>query len=232
MKSSRLLNSKKKYIRLSYEIDEHTPLYPGTPSFSFQRVRKIKDGDTCNTSLITLPNHGGTHVDAPRHFFDTGRSISEYKIEELIFGSPQLIDCQKGPEEIIGREDLEGKIPKDCDLLLLRTGFYKHRNRDKRIYCFKNPSLSPDVAKWIRNNFHNVHAIGIDCISVSRYGLRDYGRETHRILLQANGFEGPPVLIVEDVDLSADIAGLKQVMVVPFYITGIDSAPCVVIGVL
>lgn len=227
-----MLNSKKKYIRLSYEIDEQTPLYPGTPSFSLQEVKKIREGDSCNTSLITMSNHGGTHVDAPRHFFDSGRSISEYKLEELIFRTPQLIDCQKGPEEIIGCEDLEGKIPRDCDLLLLRTSFYKRRNKDKHAYCFKNPSLSPDAARWIRNNFHNVHAIGIDCISVSRHGLKDPGRETHRILLQANGFDGPPVLILEDVDLSTGINGLKQVMVVPFYVTGIDSAPCVIIGVL
>ncbi len=220
-----MLNPKKKHVKLSYIIDEKTPLYPGTPSFIFQEVKRIRDGDSCNTSLITISNHGGTHVDAPRHFFDSGRSISEYSLEELIFSIPRLIDCHKDPEEMIERKDLESKISKDCDLLLIRTGFYGYRNNDRHTYCFRNPALSPEAARWIRDDYPNIHAIGIDCISVSSYGSRNLGKETHKILLQSNGFDGPPVLILEDVDLSSDLNGLKEVLVIPLCLTGIDSAP-------
>ncbi len=227
-----MLVSKKKYVKLSYTIDEKIPLYPGTPPFVSQAVKKIRNGDSCNTSLISIPNHGGTHVDAPRHFFDSGRSISEYILEELIFSAPEVVDCYKGPEELVEQKDLEGRVSGDCDLLLIRTGFYGYRNKDRDTYCFRNPALSPGGAKWIRENYHSIRAIGIDCISVSCYGSRDSGRETHKILLQANGFGGPPVLILEDVDLSPDLSGLKELMVVPFYVAGIDSAPCTIIGVL
>ncbi len=227
-----MLNLKQKYVKLSYTIDVKTPLYPGTHPFTFQEVKKIRGGDSCNTSLITMPNHGGTHVDAPRHFFDSGRSISEYDLEELIFDTPQLIDCYKGPEEFIECKDLQGKVSKGCDLLLIKTGFYKYRSSDEHTYSFKNPALSPEAAKWIRDNCPNIRAIGVDCISVSSHSHMDIGIETHKILLQTNGFTGPPVLILEDVDLSSDLGGLKKVMVVPFCIAGIDSAPCTVIGVI
>lgn len=227
-----MLDLKKKYLRLSYTMDENTPLYPGTPPFIFKEVKKIRAGDSCNTSLITMSNHGGTHVDAPKHFFDSGRSISEYGLEELMFSAPQVIDCYKGPEEIIERKDLEGKVSRDCDLLLIKTGFYNYRGKDKDTYCFRNPALSPEAARWIRENYPDVRAIGVDCVSVSCCRHRESGRETHKILLQANGFNGPPVLILEDVDLSSNLNGLKEAMVVPFFVRGIDSAPCIIIGVL
>ena len=233
----------KRYVRLSYDIDEKTPLYPDVSAIVIKQVKEIQKGDSSNTFLMTLPNHAGTHIDAPKHFHGSGRTISEYSIHELIFKNPVVVDCPKGPVEIIEVEDLINSIAltnlNNCDLLLIRTGFYKYRilsstleSQSFHTYCYENPVLLPSVAKWIRKNHPNIKAIGIDCFSISSYANRELGRETHRILLREDKFTGSSVLIIEDMDLSMNLKTLREVIVAPLYIKGVDSAPCTVIGII
>ena len=75
-----------------------------------------------------------------------------------------------------------------------------------------------------------VQAIGMDWISVSSFENRELGRQAHRAFLNRDG-EGHPVLIIEDMDLSADLNGLREVWVAPLLVEGIDSAPCTIIGI-
>ncbi len=231
----------KRYIKLSYNIGVDTPLYPETPPVIIEKVKEISKGNSCNTSLITLSNHAGTHIDAPRHFYDSGRAINEYSLEELVFKKPLLINCPKEINEVIKIGDLTGLMnSNDADILLIRTGFHKYRISQSSAltpqslynYCYKNPYLSPDTAEWIRNNLPDVKAIGIDCISISSFEKRKCGRETHKILLKEDGFKGPPILIVEDLYIPYEIHKLDEVIVSPIYIESVDSSPCTVIGII
>ena len=221
----------KRYIKLSYNISGDTPLYHGTPPVVIEKVKEISKGNSCNTYLITLLNHVGTHVDTPKHFFNLGRAISEYSIEELVFQKPLIVDCPKKINEVIEIDDIASLMSStDADILLIRTGFYKYRKKD--IYCYKNPYLSPRAAEYLRENFSTLKAIGIDCISISSYGKRDMGKKAHKILLKKDGFKGCPVLIIEDLYLPYEIKKLDELIVSPVFIKGIDSAPCTVIGII
>lgn len=209
------------------------PLYPGTPSVIVTPEKQIRKGDSCNTSLINISSHTGTHIDVPRHFIDSGRAISDYSLEEFFFIRPLLIDCPKGIDEIIEIDDLTVLVDSpQADILLIRTGFQEYRNRDVNTYCFRNPCLSTDAARWIRENFPAIRGIGVDCISVSSSINREMGRETHRILLTDNDFTGEPVLIIEDMSLPSKIKDLDEVIVSPIFIEGLDGAPCTVIGII
>ena len=221
------------YIKLSYDLGINTPLYPGTPPVSIKSTKSIGKGDSCNTSMITFSNHTGTHIDMPKHFIDSGRTVCDYSMEELVFKKPHIVDCLKGVEDIIEVGDLANSvIPPETDFLLIRTGFSGFRNADVHIYSYKNPCFSPQTAEWIRKNYPNIRAVGVDCISVSSRAHRDLGRETHKILLKEDGFKGEPVLIVEDLYIPSEINRLDELMVVPIFIESIDSAPCTVIGVV
>lgn len=231
----------KRYIKLSYNISVDTPLYPETPPIIIKKVKEISKGNSCNTSLITLLNHAGTHIDAPRHFFNSGRTITEYSIEELVFQKPLIVDCPKRVDEVIEIDDLVSLInSNDTDMLLIRTGFYRYRIAQSSAlnlqslynYCYKNPYLSPKTAEWIRNNHSHIRAIGIDCISISSYEKREIGRETHKILLNSDKFKGSPVLIIEDLYLPHEIKKLDELIISPIFIEGVDSTPCTVIGVI
>ncbi|MFH2011557.1 MAG: cyclase family protein [Pseudomonadota bacterium] len=221
----------RRYIRLSYTITEGMPLYPGTKPVVIEKVKTIKKGDSCNTLFISLSNHAGTHVDAPRHFWDLGKSIDGYTVDELIFRKPLIFDCPKGMEEVIGIEDVQRLSDKcNADLVIIRTGFSRFRGNDTDTYCHKNPCLAPDAARWMKNNMPALRAIGVDCISIASPARRDMGRETHRILLGEDS--GKSLLIIEDLFVPAETASLQEVIVLPLFIRDADGAPCTVIGVL
>jgi len=132
-------------------------------------------------------------------------------------------------------EDLSSyeKNLKKCDILLLKTGFWRWRYRNKGIYRLENPGVSPEVADYIRSKFENIRCVGIDSISVSSYANRGLGRKTHQIFLKDNEYRGDPVFLLEDLNLSSRyLDRLKTIFICPLMIENIDSAPCTVIGML
>ncbi len=215
------------FILLSYPLEKQTPLFGENPPNVFKKIESIEKGDHCNTALITLFNHNGTHIDTPRHFDENGKNIGDYEIGELVFENPLLIDIPKEDEEAIGIDDIlehESDI-QACDLLLMRTGFYK--KRDRKSYIDSNPWIDNEAATFLRTQ-HNVKAIGIDTISISSYSRLEIGEKTHRILLVKNFHPSEPKLIIEDMKLGGNLKKMKRVFVVPLFLKDVDSAPCTV----
>src|SRR5262249_60320716 len=65
--------------------------YPGNPPFDMTPVKRIAAGGSSNTSQVVMGTHTGTHVDAPRHFFDD-RPGTESLALELLIGRARVID--------------------------------------------------------------------------------------------------------------------------------------------
>jgi len=245
-----------KYLKLSYNIAKGMPLYPGTPGVRIEPFRQIKAGDAYNTYMFTMQNHTGTHVDAPRHFWDNGRSLADYSLDELEFKRPLIVDCPRKEGEIIGaneiasslallgtRNDEEKEAPRNdskgrnpindvFDVLLIRTGFGAKRETDIRAYRYENPCISPDAAEWIRKNLPALGAIGVDCISIASKANAGLGRDAHRILLGEGVFKGLPLLIIEDMRIPAGLKKLDRLLVTPLFIDGVDSSPCTITGIV
>ena len=213
------------YTLLSSPMQKDMPLFRGGEPMVIRQVRSIESGDSCNTAVVSVFNHAGTHVDVPNHFYKDGKAITDYSINDFIFNSPLVIECPKNDDELISIDDL--KTLKQCDILLLKTGFAQHRNDVKR-YSEHNPGLSPEAADHIRKNYPGIRAIGIDAISIAAATKSPEGRKTHQILL--NPEKGRPVFIIEDMYISDDLHEVSSVYVIPFFIEGIDSSPCTVFG--
>ncbi len=208
------------------------PLYPGVAPLEIRKLREIDKGDSCNTFSLTLSNHGGTHIDMPRHILNSGKSAKDYPADKLVCKNPVIIDCPKRPGEIVEVGDLTGlAADKESDALLIRTGFYKYRTSDIKRYCNENPPLSPGAAEWIRQNLLNLNIVGIDSISISSKAHKGLGAEAHRILLASQGYGGDPLLILEDLYLPEELRTLDELFIFPVFNADIDSSPCVVIGV-
>lgn len=218
-----------KYRLLSYPLNIKTPLYGDTGPLKIKAARQIKKNDSCNTFELSFINHSGTHIDAPKHFYNKGRSVSEYSIREFIFNCPYLISCPKAEDELILSKDIKF-IPRECDMLLLKTGFYKYRNSEK--YKKHNPGISLEAAKWLRSNYPFIRALGIDTISFSAFQNRGVGRKAHEILLKEDDLSGNALFLIEDLNLSGRFNNLKKVYAIPFFVEGIDSSPCTVFAEL
>ena len=55
-----------------YDISKElfsSSVYPGDPAPEKELFYSTKEGDVCNLTRLTLGSHNGTHLDAPRHFF-------------------------------------------------------------------------------------------------------------------------------------------------------------------
>ncbi len=80
-----------KIVDLSRELYHRTPSYPGHPAIIHGVWKTHEDAFAVSGNVhglssmfITMPDHAGTHIDAPRHFDKTGQPISEYPLEKCI----------------------------------------------------------------------------------------------------------------------------------------------------
>ena len=220
-----------KYVLLSHAIDENTPLYGNTPAPRILSHSRISNGDSSNTSILSIHNHTGTHIDAPKHFIDDGKAISEYTLDELVFNNPVVVDCLKDDASLINPDDLQHALHmlQKSDCLLLRTGFGRFRGGER--YRTHNPGIAPDTIIWIRREYPNIRCIGIDTISISSFQHRTVGREAHRAAFAIETGLGEPLLLIEDMNLDVlSSSELKYVIVFPWQVNNIDSAPCSVLA--
>lgn len=216
-------------IYLSHVVSESTPVYGGGVGAKIVRNRAIEQGDGCNTQLWELPNHVGTHIDAPRHFFADGPTIDSYPPEFWICNNVAFVTIHLEAARWIGVEDMRGKFRMDADCLIIKTGFQKWRGGD--VYCLDNPGLSAGLAEWLRENCPNLRFIGMDFISVSRFSDREGGRAAHREFLNPP-LTGNPILPVEDMDLSLlhDGQRIDSILLVPVRVAATDGSPVTVIA--
>jgi arylformamidase len=65
-------------------------VYPGNPTISITLQQAISQGAGANVSRIDFGSHTGTHVDAPKHFFDDGAGVDMLPLDVLI-GPARLV---------------------------------------------------------------------------------------------------------------------------------------------
>ena len=78
-------------VDLSRDLYHRTPSYPGQPPiihgiWKTHEEAFAESGNVQGNSVMyfSMPDHGGTHIDAPRHFGKTGTPIDEYPLENCI----------------------------------------------------------------------------------------------------------------------------------------------------
>lgn len=220
-----------KWIHLSFLLSVDTPVFPGSPSVEVRAFSSLSRGDCSNTFSISFYNHTGTHMDAPRHFYNDGKAITDFRFSEFVYENPIVVNIPKQDSELIMKSDLLKyfDVIKEADLLLIRTGFTKFRSSEPLRYASKSPGFTGETAVYLKKSFPNLRAIGIDFISAAAPEHLETGLEFHRIILDPHRVEGCK-FIIEDMDLTQVTSSLRWVVVVPFLVQGIDSAPCTVFG--
>lgn len=216
-----------KYRYLSYPLSQGMPVYGGKANLAIKARRSISCGDTANVYEFTIGSHWGTHIDAPRHFFNNGKCINDYPCSAWVFAAPQVINTPLRPAEILRLGKWVKTVNPLCDILIFRSGWPALRRNRK--YVEQNPGIHPEVAVYLREKFRNLRAVGIDWLSISSIRNRQLGREAHRAFLNSK-HKGRPLLLVEDMRVVSKLSGLRRVIISPIVVCGIDSAPCTVIG--
>ena len=227
MIEKQLTLDKTKLVWLSHTTSVKTPAYGGGYDFEVIEKKQIKCGDSCNTVELRLSNHIGSHVDAPIHFIEDGKTISDYDPHEWIFDKPIIIDIKVSEAEIIEADHLISAGIADfdnADLILIRTGEEQYRGKER--YSQSSPGYSEKLYDFLKNRFQSFKAIGMDTISISSYKNRELGRKVHRVFL------GQGIRIFEDLRLSAipKNSNLEKVIALPFRYENSDGSPVTIIG--
>lgn len=220
-------------VFLSHSLSEATPGYGGGNGFHSASDKSQTAGDSCNMQKWNLSNHIGSHVDAPRHFFETGPAVDHYPADWWVFHHVAVCAVPVGEQgRWIEPDDVAGLIGMEDEAALIVTGF--EGLRGATAYWENNPGLSPELGIWLRRNRPALRLIGVDFISISRFADREKGREAHRAFLNPSG-EGHPILPVEDMRLSPLENGrrkIERMVVSPLCVAGADGAPVTVIATL
>lgn len=191
-------------IDLSYAYDEDTVFWPTAKAFELEVVsaQMTDAGYYYAANNFCMAEHGGTHIDAPVHFYEGRWSVDEIPLERLI-GKAVVVDvsgkCANDPDYQVNRGDFVAwekahGIQLNDVIVLIRTGFGKYWPDRKKymgtaargpeaVADLHFPGLHPDAAKWLAEN-RSIKAIGLDTPSI------DYGQskrfETHVTLFEAN----------------------------------------------
>ena len=220
------------WIYLSHTLSESTPLYNDDGSIQIQKLRKMSDGDSCNSSQLSMPVHSGTHIDAPYHFDQNGKTLDQYPADFWIASKPIMIEVIAKPRCLLTYnlvKDHLVKIPADSDMLLIRTGAEFWRNNGTDDYSKKGVGLDLDLADWIRVNL-DLKIIGFDFISLSSPLHRATGRLSHQALLSEHPSGKEPVLILEDLSLKGLKISPKNVLTIPLRFEQSDGAMTTVLA--
>lgn len=215
---------------LSYSINTNTQMYGGLKGFVPKSLSSIKHGDTSNTSRWEFPNHIGTHIDFPYHFYKNGQTIDDFEADIWIINGEkiQMIEVKLPENTLLIEPDFIKTINLnfDAELLLIKTGFHKYYGEER--YWKENPGIGIELTDWINQHFKKLKMLGIDSISISSWQHRDIGRKVHRKLLNPE----KPILIIEDMDLSNvnKKTQFKRIIIAPLMVSHANGCPCTIIG--
>jgi kynurenine formamidase len=213
---------------LSHPLGVDDPRPPAIPAPELSDLYTIaRDG--ARVHVLRVANHTGTHLDAPAHVIPDGLTITDFMPEELVYRRPAIIDLRLPEAAVVEPRDLVAAVEglDDPDLLLVRFGCAELRRRDPSAYSTRCPGFGRAGARWLRERFPRLRAIGLDVPSIACIAHLDETMAAHNELL---GGEGRRFLIVEDMRLDPDLSDLGEVRLWPWLVRGMDSGPCAAVG--
>lgn len=186
-------------------------VYPGNPPIVITPQQEIAKGGSSNVSALAFGSHTGTHVDAPKHFFDDGMTVDAIPLDVLM--GPATLVCVDDDVMAVGEQHLRRHELAGHTRILIKTrnsSFIREREfRNDYTY------LAPDGAAYLADL--GVRLVGVDYLSVEQFHSGHH--RTHRTLLERG------IVIVEGLDLSAPPMGPYDLRVLPLRLAGIDGAP-------
>lgn len=118
-------------------------VFPGDVAPTYERTMKIKEGEPCNLTVINMCAHNATHIDAPYHFLDEGKTIEQLDLSKCV-GKCSVLNFHEQPD-----------ITRMEELL---------QSSEKKILLKGNVVVTISIARLL--NQYNIELIGIEPQSV------------------------------------------------------------------
>ena len=232
-------------VDLTHSFGPDTVVWPTEQDFKLivQHAEDTEGGYYYASNRMELPEHGGTHIDAPIHFSRGEQTLDQIPVERLVGVGIRLDvteQCARDRDYLVALSDIErweaehGWIPTGA-IVLLNTGYAKFWPSRKKylgtdlrgqegVRALHFPGLHPEAAAWLVRERH-VKAVGIDTASI------DYGQSTK--------FETHVALLSQNVPVFENLANLHDlpirgfdVIALPMKIAGGTGGPLRIIAVV
>jgi arylformamidase len=198
---------------ISLTISPNLPTWPGDPKPEIEKFESMDKGAHNNVSRMSAGVHLGTHVDAPYHFLNDGRTVEQLSLEVLT-GPCYVVQLPDGIEAITSDVLERTEITSEMKRVLFGT-------RNSHLWARGEPefqtdfvAITEDGAEWLVER--GVQLVGVDYLSVAPYGD---SVPTHTVLLEAG------VVVVEGLNLANVMRGFYDLYCLPLKIAGCDGAP-------
>lgn len=187
-----------------YDISQEVfgcKVFPGDPAPKKEVLLSISKGDVCNLTALYMCAHNGTHIDAPYHFIDSGKTVDELALEALI-----------GFAYVAGHE---GAVSADDARAILEKAKLSDPESAKRILIKGKAEISLEAAEIFSKE--KILLLGNESQTV---GPEDAPMAVHKVLL------GADVVLLEGIRLADVPEGVYLLNAAPLNLCGGDGAPC------
>ena len=202
-----------RFIDISVPLDPSLPTYPGNTPLTLEAVKRLARGDSSNVSTLRVSVHCGTHVDAPRHFFDDGPGVEALPLD-LLCGRARVIEVTS---RTVVPEDLTKLDLSEDVRLLIKT--HNSRLWGDATFHTDYVGVSESAARHLVD--HGVKVVGVDYLSVEPF--KTPGAPSHHILL------GAGTIVIEGLNLRDVDPGVYEMFCLPLRLVGADGAPARVV---
>ncbi len=187
-----------------YDISQEVfdcKVYPGDPKPQKEILGKISKGDICNLTAFQMCAHNGTHVDAPYHFLEEGKTIDEIELKKVV-----------GMAYVIKHD---GVVTAEDATKILNRAKEANPSSAKRILIKGNAEVSEEAAAVFADA--GIFLLGNESQTV---GPENAPMKVHLTLLSKE------VILLEGIRLSEVPEGVYFLNAAPLNLGGADGAPC------
>ena len=187
-----------------YDISQEVfgcKVFPGDPSPAREVKLSISNGDVCNLTFFNMCAHNGTHVDAPYHFINEGKTIDKVDLDKCVgyaYVAEHEGDISAGDANRIL------SAAKACDPVAA-----------ERILIKGNATMTKEAAEVFAAA--GIKLFGNESQTV---GPEDAPMEVHLIML------GAQIVLLEGIRLAEVPEGVYLLDAAPINLGGADGAPC------
>jgi arylformamidase len=168
----------------------HMPVWPTSPLPILEPLGVVaRDGYA--VERLNALTHSGTHMDAPYHFMESGKTVDQIAPADLT-GVGAVLDLRKEVSgNLVPLAAIERHWPKTFqpEIVLLETGWSHSRSPTKK-YLYDFPGIDPPTAEWLVKK--KVKGVGTDTLGIDPYANSKF--EAHKVLL------GHDIWILEALD--------------------------------
>lgn len=176
-------------------------VYPGDPAPEKSLISSMEKGDLYNLTSFSMCAHNGTHIDAPFHFINDGKTVDAIRLESFI-----------GPACIA---EHEGVLTGSDAAKIIEKAREQNPESAKRILIKGKAEVSLEAAKVFASS--GILLLGNESQTI---GPENAPMAVHKELLSAE------VVLLEGIRLAEVLPGVYFLNAAPLNLSGADGSPC------